>query len=243
MAPYRVARRRAGSHPLLAFDHAPTISFEDLVCLAKLRWRIERDYQELKDEIGLDHFEGRGWRGFHHHASLCIATYAFIVAERARISPPRPFTIFGLEEPAFIRRSTMAKRFPYGLNGTKQIRLFPSELGLQESHSPKAGALSVLSANWGHRGRRQAQGNDRTRSLPPVVSNALPYRLGQVGVIPLRARAARFNPSKSCKSAANLFSLGYLAHESSSEPESRRHESKEWPLIYRIGGIEVSSFA
>jgi SRSO17 transposase len=78
----------------------PTISFEDLVCLAKLRWRIERDYQELKDEIGLDHFEGRGWRGFHHHASLCIATYAFIVAERARISPPRPFTIFGLEEPA-----------------------------------------------------------------------------------------------------------------------------------------------
>jgi len=74
------------------------ISLEDLVCLAKLRWRIERDYQELKDEIGLDHFEGRGWRGFHHHASLCIATYAFIVAERARISPPRPSTIFGLEE-------------------------------------------------------------------------------------------------------------------------------------------------
>jgi SRSO17 transposase len=55
-----------------------------LVTKAKLRWRVERDYQELKDEIGLDHYEGRGWRGFHHHASLCIATYAFIVAERAR---------------------------------------------------------------------------------------------------------------------------------------------------------------
>jgi SRSO17 transposase len=46
-------------------------------------WRIERDYQELKQEIGLGHYEGRGWRGFHHHASLCIAAYDFLVAERA----------------------------------------------------------------------------------------------------------------------------------------------------------------
>jgi SRSO17 transposase len=50
-----------------------TTSVPDLVRLAKLRWRIERDYQELKDELGLDHFEGRGWRGFHHHGALCIA--------------------------------------------------------------------------------------------------------------------------------------------------------------------------
>ena len=71
-----------------------------LVTMAKLRWRVERDYQELKDEIGLDHFEGRGWRGFHHHASLCIATYAFIVAERARLSPPSPATLLGLTQPA-----------------------------------------------------------------------------------------------------------------------------------------------
>jgi SRSO17 transposase len=77
-----------------------TIPMRDLIALTKLRWRIERDYQELKDEIGLDHFEGRGWRGFHHHASLCIATYAFIVSERARISPPRPCAIFGFEKPA-----------------------------------------------------------------------------------------------------------------------------------------------
>ncbi len=61
-----------------------------LVLLCKLRWRIERDYQELKDELGLDHYEGRGWRGFHHHASLCIAAYGFLVAERARFSPPEP---------------------------------------------------------------------------------------------------------------------------------------------------------
>src|SRR5487761_1554411 len=49
-----------------------TISFRRLVDFAKLRWRIERDYQELKQEVGLGHYEGRGWRGFHHHATLCI---------------------------------------------------------------------------------------------------------------------------------------------------------------------------
>ena len=61
-----------------------------LVELAKLRWRIERDYQELKQELGLGHFEGRGWRGFHHHATLCIAAYGFLLAERARLPPSGP---------------------------------------------------------------------------------------------------------------------------------------------------------
>ena len=62
-------------------------SMENLVNTAKLRWRIERDYQELKQEIGLGHFEGRGWRGFHHHATLCIAAYGFLVAERSSFPP------------------------------------------------------------------------------------------------------------------------------------------------------------
>ena len=66
------------------------VELEELVRLAKIRWRIERDFQELKDELGLDHYEGRGWRGFHHHGALCIAAYAFLVAERARLSPPAP---------------------------------------------------------------------------------------------------------------------------------------------------------
>jgi SRSO17 transposase len=66
------------------------IIFDRLVALAKLRWRIERDYQELKQELGLGHFEGRGWRGFHHHATLCIAAFAFLAAERARIPPSEP---------------------------------------------------------------------------------------------------------------------------------------------------------
>ena len=63
------------------------LAVERLVDLAKLRWRIERDYQELKQELGLGHYEGRGWRGFHHHATLCIAAYAFLVAERAALPP------------------------------------------------------------------------------------------------------------------------------------------------------------
>ena len=59
----------------------------ELVRLAKHRWIIERDYEELKQELGLGHYEGRGWRGFHHHATLCIAAYGFLVAERSRFSP------------------------------------------------------------------------------------------------------------------------------------------------------------
>jgi SRSO17 transposase len=67
-----------------------SISFQQLVDFAKLRWRIERDYQELKQEVGLGHYEGRGWRGFHHHATLCIAAYGFLIAERATIPPSGP---------------------------------------------------------------------------------------------------------------------------------------------------------
>src|SRR5262249_13709147 len=61
------------------------VAFRELVDIAKLRWRIERDYQELKQEGGLGHFEGRGGRGFHHAATLCIAAYGFLRAKRATI--------------------------------------------------------------------------------------------------------------------------------------------------------------
>jgi SRSO17 transposase len=70
------------------FSTLPTdTSFTELVRQAKRRWRIERDYQDLKQELGLGHYEGRGWRGFHHHATLCIAAYGFLISERAVFSP------------------------------------------------------------------------------------------------------------------------------------------------------------
>jgi len=77
-----------------------TISLRRLVDIAKMRWRIERDYQDLKQEIGLGHYEGRGWGGFHHHGTLCIAAYGFLISERETIPPSRPRSSAMLEKPA-----------------------------------------------------------------------------------------------------------------------------------------------
>lgn len=79
------------------------VGLPDLVSLGKIRWRIERDYQELKSELGLEHYEGRGWRGFHHHGTLCIAAYCFLAAERGRLSPPQPV--------AFLKAAALPKGF------------------------------------------------------------------------------------------------------------------------------------
>ncbi|MBV9911094.1 MAG: IS701 family transposase, partial [Sinobacteraceae bacterium] len=95
----------------------PATPIKELVRLAKLRWRIERDYQELKQELGLGDFEGRSWRGFHHHATLCIAAYAFLLTQR--IAAPKktlPHPIFG-QVPAlpdgFRPRGSPAKAAPH----------------------------------------------------------------------------------------------------------------------------------
>ena len=61
-----------------------TTALNDLVRTAHMRWRIERDYQDLKQDMGLGHYEGRGWRGFHHHASMSIAAYGFLMAQRLK---------------------------------------------------------------------------------------------------------------------------------------------------------------
>lgn len=90
------------------------ISFHRLVDLAKLRWRIERDYQELKQEVGLGHYEGRGWRGFHHHATLCIAAYGFLISERETIPP----------------------------SGLRTAALFP-EFAVPEGYRPRGAALAA----------------------------------------------------------------------------------------------------
>ncbi|HZC96765.1 MAG TPA: IS701 family transposase [Bradyrhizobium sp.] len=90
------------------------IAFHRLVYFAKLRWRIERDYLELKQEVGLGHFEGRGWRGFHHHATLCIAAYGFLISERETIPP----------------------------SGTRPASGFP-QLALPESYRPRGATLAA----------------------------------------------------------------------------------------------------
>jgi SRSO17 transposase len=90
------------------------IAFAQLVDTAKLRWRIERDYQELKQEVGLGDFEGRGWRGFHHHATLCIAAYGFLVSEREKIPP----------------------------SGTRSTRLF-TQITIPETYRPRGSAIAA----------------------------------------------------------------------------------------------------
>jgi SRSO17 transposase len=84
------------------FSNLPRrVTLRDLVAMGKQRWIIERDYLELKQELGLGHFEGRGWRGFHHHATLCIAAYGFPAAARNRFSPSAKAGHLELSTPAF----------------------------------------------------------------------------------------------------------------------------------------------
>ncbi|MBI4908444.1 MAG: IS701 family transposase [Acidobacteria bacterium] len=70
-----------------------------LVKMAKHRWIVQRDFDELKRELGLGHFEGRNWRGFHHHATLCIAAFGFLLTERTRFSQPARAGSLGLHFP------------------------------------------------------------------------------------------------------------------------------------------------
>ena len=122
------------------------VGFGRLVDLAKLRWRIERDYQELKQEIGLGHFEGRGWRGFHHHATLCIAAYGFLISERETIPPSGPRSVADPKAP----RLSQSYR-PRGAS-TQDRAPHPE---LDRDNAPKAGschrprpvAMSVLRAH------------------------------------------------------------------------------------------------
>ena len=84
----------------------PTTKLKALIKMAKHRWIIERDYEELKQELGLGHFEGRNWRGFHHHATLCIASYGFLI-----VFPPLPAPVILDSLPADRHRtSTRAVR-------------------------------------------------------------------------------------------------------------------------------------
>jgi SRSO17 transposase len=76
----------------------PDMPLRRLVDLAHMRWRVEHDYRDLKQEIGLGHYEGRGWPGFHHHGTLCIAAYGFLISERERIPPSGPHSTARIEK-------------------------------------------------------------------------------------------------------------------------------------------------
>jgi SRSO17 transposase len=127
------------------------ISFEGLVDFAKLRWRIERDYQELKQELGLGDYEGRGWRGFHHHASLCIAAYGFLIAERGALPPSVPgfstqFSGFAVPEgyrPRGAAHTTRAAHSKLDRHGAKaphyRPRQDPAEMPLLQYPDPQDG--------------------------------------------------------------------------------------------------------
>jgi SRSO17 transposase len=76
--------RRDGSIRYALSNLPPTATLADAVGIWKSRWQVEQGYQQLKEELGLDHFEGRSWPGFHHHATLCFLAYGFLALERAR---------------------------------------------------------------------------------------------------------------------------------------------------------------
>jgi SRSO17 transposase len=123
-----------------------------LVDTAQLRWRIERDYEELKGELGLAHFEGRSWRGFHHHATLCIAAYGFLVRERGAI-PPSPsgwrqaLDLSDRPKPRGAPDPTRAPRRKLHRNDPKKDDRRPRKNSLPMSLLPRKANQTHLSAN------------------------------------------------------------------------------------------------
>ena len=69
----------------LAYSTLQPPDVRRVVRIAKARWRIELEYRELKEELGLDHYEGRHWLGWHHHICLVNVAYAFLRSEQARL--------------------------------------------------------------------------------------------------------------------------------------------------------------
>ena len=107
------------------------ISLERMVDQAKMRWRIERDYLELKQEVGLGHYEGRGWRGFHHHATLCVAAYGFLISEKETIPPSG--------HPCAWRRTQSSLPASYRPRGSAAAFATPhAELNRNLAHPPRA---------------------------------------------------------------------------------------------------------
>ena len=90
MTPHRVARRQDRARNYFFATLPEHIDKREFIRIVMQRCRTERVYEDLKGELGIDHFEGRRFPGWHHHVSVALCCYAFIVAERVRCSPPRP---------------------------------------------------------------------------------------------------------------------------------------------------------
>lgn len=111
-----------------------------LVNICKMRWRIEHDYRELKQEFGLSHYEGRNWLGFHHHATLCVAAYGFLTAQRLKHGFKK--NAARLQTPALPSGYQPRGRRP---NAAPRARLHP-DASLSGRHSARAtlASLSLL---------------------------------------------------------------------------------------------------
>jgi len=130
------------------------VTLERMVDQAKLRWRIERDYLELKQEVGLGHYEGRGWRGFHHHATLCVAAYGFLISEKETIPPSG--------HPRAWRGSQSSLPASYRPRGSAVAFATPhAELNCHVAYPPRANfgartaAMSLLRAGASEAGRAE----------------------------------------------------------------------------------------
>ena len=119
------------------------ISFRSLVDIAKMRWRVERDYQELKQEVGLGHYEGRSWPGFHHHGSLCIAIYGFLISERETIPPSGPYSCRRLKKPSLPRGYQPRGTPNPAATSPSQLDRHPSSQAARRDR-PHAAALPML---------------------------------------------------------------------------------------------------
>jgi SRSO17 transposase len=82
--------RKDGTVKYALSNLPPDTTLEQAVPWWKERWQVERGYLQLKDELGLDHFEGRGWNGFHHHAAMTFLAYGFLALERQRVGATDP---------------------------------------------------------------------------------------------------------------------------------------------------------
>jgi hypothetical protein len=87
---WRLVEEQADGKPKFAFSDLPAgTSCIAAVRLWKSRWPVGRGYQQLREELGVDHFEGRGRRGFHHHAATTVLAYGFLLLERHRAEQDR----------------------------------------------------------------------------------------------------------------------------------------------------------